>query len=187
MPEIQDKKEYRHNYYIANKKAIIISQKKYYLANKEWINKRNKEYYQKHRETIINYKRDYYKKHKKEMNMKARKYYQEHKKEILIYHTEYAKNNSTKIVERINNWRKNNPDKFHRLNKANKANRRQLGFKVWNKSFKGAHAHHFDKDNVIYIPEKIHRSMYHNVKTGQNMTEINILAFTWLLQKGWVA
>jgi len=63
--------------------------------------------------------------------------------------------------------------------KRGKYKRRQLGFVPLNDYFEGADAHHIDKVYVIYIPKEIHQSIRHNVFTGKNMKEINLVAFDY--------
>ena len=53
---------------------------------------------------------------------------------------------------------------------------RGFGFIPLNKNFVGAEGHHLDTHFVLYIPEELHRSVYHNMFTGQGMKEINDLA-----------
>ena len=61
-----------------------------------------------------------------------------------------------------------------------KARRRSMGFVELNSKFLDSHAHHVDNEQVIYIPEKLHRSVSHNLKTGRGMQRINVLAFEYL-------
>lgn len=50
-----------------------------------------------------------------------------------------------------------------------------------NTYFKGSHGHHIISGIVIFIPQDLHQSIRHNLKTGKNMKEINILAIDYLL------
>jgi hypothetical protein len=50
---------------------------------------------------------------------------------------------------------------------------------ILNKSFKGAHLHHITPSVAIYIPKGLHRSVFHNLKTGEGMDEINAKALAW--------
>ena len=63
------------------------------------------------------------------------------------------------------------------------ARRRMLGFIPLNQSFNDSEPHHIDKEHVIYIPRKLHRSIPHNVFTGKNMDKINALALEYLRQE----
>lgn len=61
--------------------------------------------------------------------------------------------------------------------------RRELGFIPLNFPFKNCHAHHVDKEHIIYIPAKLHYSIKHNLKTNEGMKEINTKAFEWLMRR----
>jgi hypothetical protein len=53
-------------------------------------------------------------------------------------------------------------------------------YPIWlNEPFKGASFHHVDKEQGIFIPKKLHKSMYHRL-TGYNLAEMNNIAFNWL-------
>lgn len=58
--------------------------------------------------------------------------------------------------------------------------RRTLGFIPLNQPFVGCERHHINYDEVIHIPKKLHRSIWHNVWTGKNMEQINALALEYL-------
>ena len=45
-----------------------------------------------------------------------------------------------------------------------------------NERFIGADAHHITKSMVAYIPSELHNHVWHNIKTGLNMGEMNALA-----------
>ena len=61
--------------------------------------------------------------------------------------------------------------------------RRTLGYNVINEHFDGAEGHHIDKEHVIYIPKKMHRSVYHNLERPETMESINTKVFCWILGK----
>ena len=73
-----------------------------------------------------------------------------------------------------------NPKKMSEIIRRRASKRRQLGFNPWNKPFKGCESHHLTKEDVIYLPKELHRSIYHNIWTGQNMDIINTLAIQFL-------
>lgn len=90
-------------------------------------------------------------------------------------------------------WNKNHPEVIrkasqkYRLTRRGKevalhsrAKRRELGFIPLNKPFAGSVAHHIDKEHVVFIPEEIHISIPHNVRTGRNMEKINNLSLEFL-------
>jgi len=50
-----------------------------------------------------------------------------------------------------------------------------------NKRFNGCHMHHIMSSIVIYIPSELHIHYFpHNIKTGLNMYEINMVAFQYI-------
>lgn len=57
-----------------------------------------------------------------------------------------------------------------------------FGFNPLNSPFFGCEGHHIDKNDVIFIPKKLHHSVYHNQHTGQGMVEINALAGAFLTE-----
>ena len=62
------------------------------------------------------------------------------------------------------------------------ARRRALGFVPLNSWFEGCEAHHINNCDVIHIPKILHRSIYHNLHTGQGMVEMNKLAGQFLTE-----
>ena len=78
-------------------------------------------------------------------------------------------------------WRQT--DKGKDSMKRDNSLRRQLGFIPINKPFDGSEAHHIDEEHVINIPVASHRSIWHNVRTGQGMQEINAIAFEYITEE----
>jgi hypothetical protein len=64
-----------------------------------------------------------------------------------------------------------------------KAKRRDLGFVPLNEPLLGCEGHHVDKEQVIHMPKKLHRSVYHNHYTGQGMAKINAIAYNFLFKQ----
>jgi len=63
------------------------------------------------------------------------------------------------------------------------AKRRTLGFIPLNEPFDDCEGHHVDSRYVIYMPHKLHRSVYHRQSDGRGMAEINALAFDFLFKQ----
>ena len=61
------------------------------------------------------------------------------------------------------------------------AKRRLLRFNPLNSWFPGSVGHHLNSQDVLYIPKKLHRSVYHNQHTGQGMEQMNVLALVWYI------
>lgn len=53
------------------------------------------------------------------------------------------------------------------------------GATVLNEPFEGAEAHHMAKDVVVFVPKELHKSVKHNLETGEGMDEINGKALVW--------
>ena len=77
-------------------------------------------------------------------------------------------------------WKANNQGKMTVYQRKAEAKRRAFGFHPLNKFFEGSDAHHLNQSDVVYIPQELHRSVWHSQTTGQGMEQINALAMTWL-------
>lgn len=60
------------------------------------------------------------------------------------------------------------------------AKRKELGFELINDWFSGSHGHHIDKENVLFIPAELHRSIKHAQSDSASMKLINDAAYEWL-------
>ena len=138
-----------------------------------------------------------------------KKYRESNKEKITIRTIKWQKENSEKVAAYYMTWRKENPKKaaakskrwkdknvvkiatYNRIyrqsiigkinDKRSQAKRRGFGFIPLNASFEGSEGHHVTHNCVIYMPKALHRSMYHNMHTGQGMQAINALAIDFLL------
>lgn len=54
---------------------------------------------------------------------------------------------------------------------------------ILNNHFEGAELHHITPSTAIYIPKKLHKSIFHNLSIGLNMNKINNEAKDWFRQK----
>ena len=61
-----------------------------------------------------------------------------------------------------------------------KNKRSELKYIPLNEKFEGSERHHVDKEHIIYIQKRLHRSVYHNIWNGNGMEEINKLAWNSL-------
>ena len=68
---------------------------------------------------------------------------------------------------------------FHLSRGKTMAKRKSLNFIELNEWFKGSHAHHLNKEFILYIPVDLHRSISHNLWTGEGMEKINNLAIVY--------
>lgn len=174
--KIYDRKEkYRKN----RKKEIKRSQK-YYLKNRESIRKKRKESYQKNREKYSFDSKKYRELHKDKSLETNRKSYIKNREQILIACKNKREANKEEFLEREREYYKKHREYY--IEKANKRNR-ELEVEKINSFFVGAEAHHMDKELVVYIPRKLHRSIYHNVFSGKGMDEINGKVLVWFGKK----
>lgn len=151
---------------IDDRKCNTEQRKKHYLANRERILKQTKEYKKSERG--------------KEVQKLAIKKYQKTEKGKKIIRKACKKYSASKrgkesICKSARKYSKT--EKGRAAQHRRGAKRRNLGFIELNEWFEGSEAHHIDKEFVLYIPEEKHRSIWHNVWSGQGMEEINILAF----------
>jgi hypothetical protein len=109
------------------------------------------------------YNQDYYLKHKPKLH--SRNYYRKHRKQM---------------IEDSRNWQLTHPEKVRIIRRKREAKRHGLGHIELNKSFEGAVGHHIDLETIVYIPEELHKSVWHNVWTGHNMSKINKIVFEWI-------
>jgi len=102
-----------------------------------------------------------------------------HPEEKLCLQREHRKNHleQERLQDRI--WYAN-----HRTQCIARTTKRQryLGFVPMNQPFVGCEGHHINKNDVIYIPRALHKSVQHNVWTGKNMPEINAKACAWMTE-----
>lgn len=87
---------------------------------------------------------------------------------------------SAKYPDKMRAWHVAHPEQVRASARKGKAIRRTLGFLPINQPFDGCEGHHINQNDVIYIPKDLHMSVRHNVFTGKNMEQINVLACEWL-------
>lgn len=101
--------------------------------------------------------------------------------------TRTGKHHSLKTIERMSevNSGKNNPNYKggKKLAKARSyAKRKQFGFVPLNDcSIDGWVGHHLDLNYVIFIPEELHKSIWHSVTKDVNMDIINDKVYEWVV------
>jgi hypothetical protein len=146
-----------------------------------------KEYNETHKEYKKEYMKNYGEKNKEGHNKACLKYRLTHKEQAKNYakqyrenhkeeHRDYYQRNNERIKEQYHKWVKMNPDKGRKYTAKRKRN---LGYIEINNYFVGSEGHHLTKEYVIYIPKKLHRSVYHNILTGYNMNLINFEVLKW--------
>lgn len=90
----------------------------------------------------------------------AQRYYQKNKDKCRESARKYWSKNKDKKIAIHKKYRERNKEKI------NIRQRQQF--------------HHINKENVIQIPKRIYKSIWHNVWTGEGMDAINELAFEYV-------
>jgi len=170
------RKIYNRQYYLTHKEQA----KKYWETHKGQAKKYEKQYYLTHKEQKKQWNKQYYLTHKEQMKKYKKQYYLTHKEQAKKYKKQYCKENPKKVKKLTRQWKLANPKKMSEMGRREASKRRQLDFNPWNKPFKGCEGHHLAKEDVIYLPKELHRSIHHNIWTGQNMDIINTLAIQFL-------
>ena len=117
--------------------------------------------------------KEYRNNHKEEITKRKELWRGNNKKEITRYYTK----NKERILKIIKEWQKNNLEKILEIRKkANTKRRRELGYNPLNEKFPGSVGHHINKNDVVYIPEELHKSIPHRQEDEESMKEINQLA-----------
>ena len=90
----------------------------------------------------------------------------------------YRKNGCN--IRESDEWHIENLRKHRESKRRYAAKRRKLGYKMLNEWQEDYDGHHIDKYHIIFMPHHLHKSIQHNVWNGNNMKEINELAFKYL-------
>ena len=124
---------------------------------------------------------EYYLLHKTERCERQREYDLLHKEERAEYHRKWQLCHKESLRENSRNYYLSHKEQF----RARAARRqRELGYNPLNTRFEGSVGHHITKDDVVFIPEEIHKSIPHNIFTGKNMPEINGAALVYVGKQG---
>jgi len=173
-----NKKEYRKQYYKEHREGMLASMKQYRKEHRDEKLARDKQWRETHRDECKTYSKLYYQKNRDYF----KQYSQQHRNEISAYSKLYRKQNKDRYRQLTKAWKKNHREQNREIVRRKNFKRRSLGFIPLNEPFENSEAHHIDKDRVIYIPKEYHRSVSHNVWTGENMALINNLAYDYLLE-----
>lgn len=150
-------------WYAEHKERAKEGMKQYRLAHLDKEKQHHKEWKETHPEQTKQYGKQWRLAHSEYMKQYRQQHYQQHKDEILQHCREYMKTLNGKIAHKKHN-----------------SKRREFDFIPLNNPFIGSEAHHIDANYVIYIPEEIHKSIWHSVTKNINMDEINAVAFNYL-------
>jgi len=162
--------------------------------DKEKQKEYQKKWYAEHRDEVLSRQKQYKEEHKDEISARYKKWYAEHRDEKLAYckkwhethrdeRKKYREQNKDRYRQWIKAWEKNHREQRREIRrKSNSKRERDLGFIPLNEPFEGAEAHHICRTFVIYIPKEYHKSVSHNVWTGEGMPLINAIAYDYLFQ-----
>jgi len=139
-----------------------------------------KEYDKKYRKEHKEHDRQYRLDHKEKRKEYDKQRYIDNKEKSNEQSKQWRIDNPERYRENRKQWYENHPEKAKSLHKKHEFKRRDLGFNPLNELFEGADAHHINKDNVIYMPKELHRSISHCLGTWRNMDRINKLAMEYL-------
>lgn len=151
------------------------------LETQKRISDYGKKYYLEHKEHILKQAKKYKKTERgKEVESNAAQKYRQMekaKKASREYNKKYFETEKGKEIQRKSARKYSKTEKGRKVQHCKGDKRRKLGFIELNEEFEGSEAHHIDKEFILYTPKEIHRSICHNVWTGQGMEKINGLAF----------
>jgi len=164
---------------IAHKEKKRGYNKQYRITHKEEIKQQKKQYRALHKKEIKEYDKQYNTSHKEEKKEYSREYRNLRKEKIKEYKKQYRILHREEIKKQNKRYPQTSAGK--KAMKKSKAHRRQLDFNPLNEYFEGSEAHHINTKDVVYIPKELHRSIWHNVWTGENMNIINAQAVQFLL------
>lgn len=118
------------------------------------------------------------------IRIKHIKYKQNNSNRIKRSNAKYYQNNKDSIKIKQAEWVKNNPRKIAKFSKNRRAKRKGWGKPLSiNKYFEGSHLHHLhinkDHQTCIYIPSKLHKSIWHAYNRPETMITINLEIMRW--------
>lgn len=137
--------------------------KTYRITHYEQCRAYDKAYKIAKREQLRAYDKAYRIAHPEQSKAKNKAYYENHLGQAKAYANAFKKTPKGKVIV-----------------KRSQALRKKLGFIPQNEYFEGSHAHHIDKERVIYIPQELHKNIHHSVLKNVNMEKINTIAFEFL-------
>ena len=119
----------------------------------------------------------------------SKKWNREHPEIIKEARRKWQREHPEKVKEYNKKLRLENPeygktwwqsDKGKETARRRSAERRNLCSIELNKPFPNSEGHHIDETYIIHIPKELHHSIFHVLKTGQGMEDINEIAFRYI-------
>ena len=178
---IEDERNRCRKYYAKHREQVLQHRRKYRIENREIVLQSRR----KNREKNLEYCKQWYIEHREQKKQYTKKYQETYPQWHLEYQKQYYKTHLKEIMEKTIIWRENNPIKVKEMYARHSNKRRRLlGFIPLNKCFEGSVAHHININEIVYMPEKVHRSIWHCLETGKNMIEINKIAINFINKGG---
>jgi len=171
-----DRKKYMQEYRLSHQKDIG----KYRLSHQEERKAYNKGWVSSHPEKAKAGKKKWRLEHPLELKAYNEKYYLAHLKKAKAYAKKHYLKYPDEAKAYEKKYRLTNPEKVKEIQRKHKAKRRNFGFIPLNEYFLGAEGHHINFNYIIYIPKKLHRSIWHSLTLGISMKQINKKAFNFM-------
>lgn len=162
-----------------NRGKVNATQKRYVQRNRDNLNTKTRAWREKNKDLQTQLTKNWRKANPDKVKEMRRRYYLKHKDQNLLRGKEWAKKNPDKDKAIHRKFR--TTPKGKASNKQHKARRRSLGFIEMNECFEGSEAHHINKDQIIYIPQDMHKKHPHNLNDAESMELINKLAFEFII------
>lgn len=176
------RKAYDKQYRMEHKEQIKETKKRWGLLNPEKVNASSKKYRVAHLEKCRERNKKYSATHRKQMNAADKKWRVAHPEQASAYnkkhHRERYLANRENVLKKVKQYNQSIKGKL--IKKKINAKRKQMGFITLNQYFIGSNGHHIDKEQVIFIPAELHKSIRHSVSKNRNMEKINEAAFGFL-------
>lgn len=171
----------RKKYNKDNPEKRAAQVKKCKQAHKGEIAVQGKKYYEKNRERLAPLRKKWAQANPEKVSAYSKKWRGANKDQIAEMTKKDRSEAPEKFAARYKKWAQANPDK----RKVTQKERRVYlsaykDCKKLNQWFAGCDAHHVEPDVMMHIPPTLHQSIWHSLKTGHGMEEINRLAFDWL-------
>ena len=152
----------------------VLYLKEYVQSDKYKESRKEYEQTEERREYVRNYLKKYRQTDKGKEAIK--RYLQSDKHKVTI--KKYRQ--SEKVKEKSRIYWQTEQGKINNRKKSSK--HRGLCSIPLNEHSEGTEGHHIDEEHIIYIPIELHRSIRHNVRTGEGMEEINTIAFHYITE-----
>lgn len=168
-------------YYEAHKDERAVYKKQYDEAHKGEIALQGKKYYEENKERLAPLRKNWVQANPEKVRAYSRKWRRANIDQSAATRKKDRSENPEKFAARYKKWAQANPAKRRVTQKERRVYLSAYkDCKKLNQWFPGCDAHHIEPNIVMHIPPVLHQSVWHRMKTGHGMEEINRLAFDWL-------